>query len=257
MTDLPAVSTSTEDYLEAILRLISEKGAARVRDIATALSVHKSTVSATLKGLSEKGLVKYSRYEITTLTALGEEIAQDVHKRHGVIRQFLSEVLGISGDVAEANACRMEHVVDADVMERFSLLVNFANDSLSKGDSWIQQFQHYSKLKLRNKAKQEGRQAQPRVDETGKKPQRETPEKGNAKTMSTLDRLKPGKKASIVKVGSEGAIRRRMADMGMVRGTTVEVVKVAPLGDPIEVKVKGYNLSLRKDEAAAITIELP
>src|SRR3990172_6697289 len=154
MTDLPAVSTSTEDYLEAILRLISEKGAARVRDIATALSVHKSTVSATLKGLSEKGLVKYSRYEITTLTALGEEIAQDVHKRHGVIRQFLSEVLGISGDVAEANACRMEHVVDADVMERFSLLVNFANDSLSKGDSWIQQFQHYSKLKLRNKTKQ-------------------------------------------------------------------------------------------------------
>ena len=98
---------------------------------------------------------------------------------------------------------------------------------------------------------------QPRTDEKGKKLQRETPEKGNAKTMSTLDRLKPGKKASIVKVGSEGAIRRRMADMGMVRGTTVEVVKVAPLGDPIEVKVKGYNLSLRKDEAAAITIELP
>jgi Fe2+ transport system protein FeoA len=48
-----------------------------------------------------------------------------------------------------------------------------------------------------------------------------------------------------------------MADMGMVRGATVEVVKVAPLGDPIEVKVKGYNLSLRKDEAAAITIGLP
>jgi Fe2+ transport system protein FeoA len=48
-----------------------------------------------------------------------------------------------------------------------------------------------------------------------------------------------------------------MADMGMIRGTPVEVVKVAPLGDPIEIKVRGYNLSLRKDEAAAITVELP
>jgi ferrous iron transport protein A len=73
--------------------------------------------------------------------------------------------------------------------------------------------------------------------------------------MSTLDLLKPGKKATILKVGSVGPIRRRMADMGMIRGTPVEVVKVAPLGDPIEVKVKGYNLSLRKDEAAAIIIE--
>jgi ferrous iron transport protein A len=73
--------------------------------------------------------------------------------------------------------------------------------------------------------------------------------------MSTLDRLKPGTKATILKVGSVGTIRRRMADMGMIRGTAVEVIKVAPLGDPIEVKIKGYNLSLRKDEAASIMIE--
>ena len=257
MTDLRAVSTSTEDYLEAILRLISEKGAARVRDIAAILSVHKSTVSATLKVLSEKGLVNYSRYEITTLTAAGQEIAQDVHKRHQVIRQFLSEVLGIGGDAAEANACRMEHIMDADVLERLSLFVDFAKRGLTKGDDWAQQFQQYSKSKLRNKAKQEEWQPHVHVDGHDKALYREALDKEAAKTISTLDRLKPGKKASIVKVGSAGAIRRRMADMGMIRGTTVEVVKVAPLGDPIEVKVKGYNLSLRKNEAAAITIELP
>ncbi len=258
MTDLRAVSTSTEDYLEAILRLISEKGAARVRDIADALSVHKSTVSWTLKGLAEKGLVNYSRYEITTLTETGQEIAQDVHKRHQVIRQFLSEVLGVSGDAAEANACRMEHIVDADVLERLSLFVDFAKRGLTKGDDWAQQFQQYSKSKLRSRAKQAERQPHVHADGHDKPLHREPSEKEEvAKTLSTLDRLKPGKKASVVKVGSAGAIRRRMADMGMVRGTTVEVVKVAPLGDPIEVKVKGYNLSLRKDEAAAITIELP
>ena len=73
--------------------------------------------------------------------------------------------------------------------------------------------------------------------------------------MPTLDQLEPGQKGKIIRVGSVGALRRRIVDMGVVRGTPVEVVKVAPLGDPIEIKVKGYNLSLRKQEAAAITVE--
>ena len=111
MTDPRAVSASMEDYLEAIFRLIAEKGAARVRDIADLLSVHRSTVSWTLKGLAEKGLVNYSRYEITTLTTLGEKIAQDVCRRHEIIGRFLTEILGVDGDAAEANACRMEHVI--------------------------------------------------------------------------------------------------------------------------------------------------
>jgi DtxR family transcriptional regulator, Mn-dependent transcriptional regulator len=156
MADLPAVSTSTEDYLEAIARLISEKGAARVRDIAAALSVHKSTVSATLKGLSEKGLVNYSRYEIATLSELGQEIAEDVHRRHEVIGRFLAEILGVSDEAAQANACRMEHIMDADVLDRLSLLVDFAKANGAKDDNWMQQFQHYCKSKLRNKAKTRG-----------------------------------------------------------------------------------------------------
>lgn len=233
MADLPPVSTSAEDCLEAILQLISEKGTARVRDIAAALSLHKSTVSSTLKGLSEKGLVHYSPYEITTLTALGEEIAQDVRRRHQVIGRFLAEILGADEDAAQANACRMEHIVDADILDRFCLLMDFAKSSAAKGDNWVEQFHRYSKTKLRGKARRE-----------------QQPSKA-----ATLDRLTPGRKAEIVKVGGAGPVRRRMADMGLLRGAAVEVVKVAPLGDPIEVKIKGYNLSLRKEEAATIEIE--
>jgi len=237
MTDPRAVSATTEDYLEAIFRLIAEKGAARVRDIAEALSVHKSTVSATLKGLAEKGLVNYSRYEITTLTTLGEKIAQDVHWRHEVIGQFLTEVLGVDQQVADENACRMEHVVDPEVMERFSLLVDFAKHTTA--NDWIRQFQQYAIVVPRTRKRRKGQSAK------------------SAARTSTLDQLKPGAKSKIVRIGATGPIGRRIADMGMVRGATVEVVKVAPLGDPIEVKVKGYNLSLRKDEAATISVELP
>ena len=76
--------------------------------------------------------------------------------------------------------------------------------------------------------------------------------------MSTvmLDKMKPGQRGKIARVGGAGAVSRRLVDMGVVRGTTVEVIKVAPLGDPIEVKLKGYNLSLRKEEAAGIKVEM-
>lgn len=140
MTELPVLSTSTEDYLEAILRLIGAKGAARVRDIAAVLSLHKSTVSSALKGLSEKGLVEYSRYEITTLTELGKEIAQEVNRRHEVLRRFLAEVLDIPGDMAERNACRMEHVVDAEVLQRIACLTQLLQEDSSQACVWREKF---------------------------------------------------------------------------------------------------------------------
>jgi Fe2+ transport system protein FeoA len=75
-------------------------------------------------------------------------------------------------------------------------------------------------------------------------------------SATVLRSLKPGAKAKITKLSGKGAVRRRIMDMGVVPGTTVEIEKVAPLGDPIEVKVKGYHLSLRKEEAANIFVEV-
>ena len=67
--------------------------------------------------------------------------------------------------------------------------------------------------------------------------------------------LKPGRKGRIVKILGAGPIQRRILDMGLVKGAEVEVERVAPLGDPLEVKIKGYHLSLRKEEAARIFVE--
>jgi Fe2+ transport system protein FeoA len=71
-----------------------------------------------------------------------------------------------------------------------------------------------------------------------------------------LHKLQAGQKGVVVRVGGKGPARRRMMDMGLVPGSDVEVVRVAPLGDPIEFTVKGYSLSLRKSEAKAITVEV-
>ena len=73
--------------------------------------------------------------------------------------------------------------------------------------------------------------------------------------MKTLRDVKIGNKAKVVKVHGEGAIRRRIMDMGITKGVELYVRKVAPLGDPLEIYVRGYELSLRKVDAEMIEVE--
>ena len=73
--------------------------------------------------------------------------------------------------------------------------------------------------------------------------------------MKTLRDIKVGKSARVVKLYGEGAIRRRIMDMGITKGVEVFVHRVAPLGDPIQVTVRGYELSLRLEDAEKIEVE--
>ena len=70
--------------------------------------------------------------------------------------------------------------------------------------------------------------------------------------MKTLRDLKIGESGVIAKVGTTGALKQRFLDMGITKGIEVKVLKVAPLGDPIEVEIRGYNLSIRKGDAEKI-----
>lgn len=73
--------------------------------------------------------------------------------------------------------------------------------------------------------------------------------------MVTLDKLAPGSHGIITIVKGEGALRRRLLDMGLTPNTMVEVHKIAPMGDPMELYLRGYSLSIRKDDAAKIEVE--
>ena len=74
--------------------------------------------------------------------------------------------------------------------------------------------------------------------------------------MKTLRDAKIGETAKVVKLHGEGAVKRRIMDMGLTKGVEVYVRKVAPLGDPVEVTVRGYELSLRKEDAGMIEVEV-
>ena len=73
--------------------------------------------------------------------------------------------------------------------------------------------------------------------------------------MKTLREAKIGETVKVVKINGEGAVKRRIMDMGITKGTPVYVRKVAPLGDPVEITVRGYELSLRKADAENIEVE--
>jgi len=73
--------------------------------------------------------------------------------------------------------------------------------------------------------------------------------------MKTLKEIKPGETVQVVKIGGGGPIKRRIMEMGITKGVEVHVRKVAPLGDPVEITVRGYELSLRKEDAESIEVK--
>jgi DtxR family Mn-dependent transcriptional regulator len=134
------LSSTLEDYLEAIFRIEKEKRAARVKDISSYLGVAKSTVNAALKSLVAKGLIDYEPYQLIILTKNGRERATDIVIYHEVMRHFLHDILALDEQRAEYIACEMEHAVDRDVIERFACFLAFVENLDSKQTSWINTF---------------------------------------------------------------------------------------------------------------------
>ena len=225
------LSRSLEDYLEAIFNL-SEKGfPARVKDIAKNMQVTMPSVNGAVRSLAAKGLVEHNSYESIALTTEGTRKARGIADRHAAVKQFLVDVLRIDPADAETEACGLEHAIREDTLER---LVAFVRDFRGNGDTACE------------------------IDDTlidsidEDLPTCEfVPE-----TETTLDQLCPGRSGTIMSLSGRGVYRKRLMEMGLGPGADFEVLRIAPLGDPVEVKVRGYLLSLRKSEAALINVRI-
>jgi len=103
------LSASLEDYLEAVLLLARQHRVVRVRDIAGRVGVRMPSVNTALKRLAEQGLVTHEPYEFVDLTEAGRAAAEGIHRRHETLRRFLTDVLSIPDEIAQEDACKMEH----------------------------------------------------------------------------------------------------------------------------------------------------
>ncbi len=137
------LSPTLEDYLLSIYRIEGEKKVARPKDISKEQNVAKSTVTAALQSLAEKGLINYEPYEVITLTNEGKSKAENIAVRHVIIRRFLEDVLRLDAEHAEETACRMEHAIDQEGLERFVCFLAFMQRHSRRGARWLNDFQDF------------------------------------------------------------------------------------------------------------------
>ncbi|MFH1060090.1 MAG: metal-dependent transcriptional regulator [Pseudomonadota bacterium] len=137
----PGLTSQLEDYLETIARLLEQGRVARATDIANQLGVTRATVTSALRNLGEKGLINYQPYSQVTLTARGADLAAAIIRRHQTVSAFLQEVLRVPPGQAEADACRAEHVLSQEVIERMGRFLGFLRHCPRTGQSWRQAFE--------------------------------------------------------------------------------------------------------------------
>jgi DtxR family transcriptional regulator, Mn-dependent transcriptional regulator len=153
MEENKRLSSNMEDYLEAIA-FLKKEGVARVRDISRLLNVKSSSVNAALNTLSKNGLVAHERYGYVELTQEGKKLASCVQKRHDTLLKFLTEILKIDPEIAESDACKMEHSASPQTLQKITKFIEFVETCPDQDrPDWLKSFDHYFKTGKRIRCK--------------------------------------------------------------------------------------------------------
>lgn len=112
------LTSNMEDYLEAVSLAADKDGVARVSDIRDMLGVKTPSVTGAMKALAEAGYVRHQPYGGIELTAKGRRTAEDVKKRHAILSRFLIQVLGVTPKTADMDACKMEHAISRETLDK-------------------------------------------------------------------------------------------------------------------------------------------
>lgn len=246
-----ALSSNMEDYLEAIYHISSEKQAARAKDIADRLNVNKSSVTGALRSLSEKGYVNYAPYDIITLTDNGKILAEDVVRRHETLKDFFIKILLLEEKEAEDASCKIEHAISDKIVNRIINFVEFVEICPRGGAEWIKGFRRHceqgdTSIRCADSIAMCLEDLQKRKDLIQNSP----------KETVLLEEMDPGQRGKILDIQQGTEIDDRLSGLGISSGSIIEVEKQKSGPDHIDIKVRGYHLSLRKTEAAQISVEL-
>ena len=137
------LTPTMEDYLEAIYSISLEKRVVRVKNIAEKVGVKMPTVTNMLKTLSQKGLIDYEKHEYLELTSKGREVGKEIDRRHHIIRNFLTHILKIDPVIADEEACKMEHGMSAETLDRLTQFIDFIQACPRTGPNWLESFDNF------------------------------------------------------------------------------------------------------------------
>ncbi len=245
-----ALTASMEDYLEAIYHIVRKKQAARAKDIARRLTVNNSSVTGALRTLSEKGYINYAPYDVITLTPKGHKYAEDVVRRHEALMDFFTKVLCVEAQEASDAACKMEHAVSRTILDRLIRFVEFLEICPRGGESLIQGFKNHC-----------GRDdnfitcSDSLADCLAVLKKRQLELEGERLDTVALRDLGLNQRGKIIRIKGKGGGSRRLAELEITPGSMVEVIRTLPETAAIEIKARGYRLTLSNDDAARVEVE--
>lgn len=241
---VPALTSAMEDYLEAIYHLEQERRIARVRDIAVRLGVKMSSVSSALKSLGSRGFIRYDPHQYITLTDRGIVKAKQIVRKHEILKRFLARVLKIDDCAAEDNACRIEHHLDPEVIEKLVRFVEFVELCPVDRARWL-----------------EGRSETcgdcvPCLDKAREKVlSRARAQKAALAEGMTLAETPAGTQVMIESLKGPVKFKKVFAEQGVETGGMVEIESKDDKSGQLEVNTKGYHLSISKADAAKIFVK--
>ncbi len=148
------LSSHMEDYLEAVLILEEDEGVVRARDIGNLLEVKASSVTNALKKLGREQLINHEKYGYVELTEKGRTQARAILERHNMLIKFLSEILQVDPEVAEKDACKMEHVLSPETSRKLTKFIEFVETCPEyERPDWLKNFDYYFQTGERRQCK--------------------------------------------------------------------------------------------------------
>lgn len=238
------LTSAMEDYLEAIYHLEQERRIARVRDIAQKLNVRMSSVSAALRTLGSRDLIKYDPHQFITLTEKGLTRAREIVRKHEILKRFLTKVLQIEETVAEDNACRIEHHLDPQVIEK---LIRFVEMVELCPVEHIKRFEKYAK---------NCENCEPCLEEARKKITNRTQAQKTAMEAGlTLSEAVIGAQLLVQSVAGTKDFRELLAKNGLEQGAIITIEKLNPDENLISLNINGYHVSIPQLDARKIFVK--
>lgn len=232
-------SKTIEDYLKALYTLSRNGKPISTTEIAEHFKIAPASVTEMLKKLSEKGYVKYSPYHGAHLTNKGFQVAEKITRKHRLLERFLHDVLRIKKDKVHLEACEMEHALSDEAEESLCRFLNHP-DKCPDDEKVIPACSlPFSSCEECVSVHKKG------LEEVGRR----------NRNLVSIFSLKEGDQGRVSFIRGEHKVLQRLLDMGLTPGTSVRVVRVAPLRGPIEVGVRGSKVALGQDIASNVFVD--
>jgi DtxR family Mn-dependent transcriptional regulator len=230
---------SVEDYLKALYVLSRNGKTVTTTEISEHFEIAPASVTEMLKKLAKKGYVKYSPYHGAKLTDKGLQVAEKITRKHRLLERFLHDVLRIRNDRVHVEACEMEHALSDEAEESLCRLMKHPNKCPDDGKIIPACSLPFSSCEECVELHRRG------LEEVGRREEK----------LVSMSNLKEGQQGKVSFIRGEHKVLQRLLDMGLTPGTSINVVRVAPLRGPVEVSVRGSRLALGQDIAANVFVD--